>query len=42
MLSFSGNEKLISELGEISEGYLLEQSDRGFKSLDYFKSVKDI
>lgn len=42
MLSFNGNDKLISEIGTISESYLLEQCDRGFKSLDYFKAVKDI
>ncbi len=42
MLSFNANEILINELGKISEEYLLKQSDRGFKSLDYFKAVKDI
>lgn len=42
MLSFNANEILLDELGRLSEEYLLEQSDRGFKSLDYFKAVKDI
>ncbi len=42
MLSFNANDILINELGKISEEYLLKQSGRDFKSLDYFKSVKDI
>lgn len=42
MLSFNANEILIEELGKVSEEYLLKQSDRDFKSLDYFKVVKDI
>lgn len=39
MLSFRGSDDLIKELGEISERYLLQQCDRGFKSLDYFKAI---
>lgn len=42
MLSFNANDILLNELGKISEEYLLKQSDRNFKSLEYFKSVKDI
>ena len=42
MLSFNANEILLDELGRVSEEYLIKQSDRGFKSLDYFKAVKDI
>lgn len=39
MLSFNGNDTLIKEIGEISENYLLEQSDSRFKTLDYFKAI---
>lgn len=42
MLSFKAGDELLAELGEISEAYLLEQCDRGFKSLDYFKAVKEL
>lgn len=42
MLAFNGSDAMIKELGKISESYLLEQCDRGFKSLDYFKAISGL
>lgn len=42
MLSFNGNDILMNEVGKISESYLLEQSDRTYKTLDYFKTMRDM
>lgn len=42
MLSFSGNDILLRELGKISESYLLKQSDREFKTLGYFKAMRNV
>ena len=39
MLSFNGNDTLIKDIEEISESYLLEQSDSRFRTLDYFKAL---
>lgn len=42
MLSFSGNDILFEKLNELSEGYVLTQSDRKFPSLAYFKTMLGI
>jgi len=42
MLSFSTDDESAKETEEMTEVYLLEQTDRGYRSLDYFKAVKDI
>lgn len=42
MLSFTGSDVSVNQLGKITERYLLDQSDREFRTLDYFKAVKDM
>lgn len=39
MLSFKANDALIKALNEISEKYIIAQTDRQFASLDYFKAI---
>lgn len=41
MLSFTGNDELYKQLGELSERYFLMHNDRKFSSLDYFKLMAE-
>ena len=41
ILSFNGNEKLIEEVGNISEKYVLAHIEKEFKSLDYYKAISE-
>ncbi len=42
LFSFTLGKEALSELGALTERYLIEQLDRGFRSLDYWKSVRDL
>ena len=42
IFSFTGNDTLFKELENISERYLLTHIDRSFRSLDYYKKIKDM
>lgn len=42
LFSFALSKDALSELAALTEHYLTTQLDRGFRSLDYWKSVRDI
>jgi len=39
LFSFSASEETLRELGEVAEAYLHAQLERGFKTLDFYKSL---
>ncbi len=39
IFSFSASGEVIKELSQLAEGYLLDKSERTYKSLDYFKKI---
>lgn len=42
IFSFTGNDTLFKELGNVTERYLLTHIDKSFRSLDYYKKIKNM
>lgn len=42
IFSFTGSAALFAELGAVTEKYLLTHTERSYKSLDYYKKIKDM